>query len=35
LEAGKRALIATWHSRGEYDRIVADTVAGDPDLATQ
>ena len=35
FEPDERALIAAWRSSGEYDRIVADIVAGDPDLATQ
>lgn len=35
FEPNERELIAAWRSNGEYDRIVADIVAGDPDLATQ
>jgi hypothetical protein len=35
FEAVERALIAAWRSSGEYDLIVADIVAEDPDLATQ
>ena len=32
FEPDERALIAAWRSSGEYDRLVADIVAGDPDL---
>ena len=35
FEPEERALIAAWRSSGEYDRIVADIVARDPDLATR
>lgn len=27
--------VAAWHSSGEYERIVVDIVAGDPEIATQ
>ena len=30
-----RAAVADWRSSGDYDRTVAEIVAGDPDLATE
>lgn len=35
FEPDERELIAAWRSSGEYDRMVADMVVDDPDLATQ
>ena len=35
FDQGERELILAWRSSGEYDRILADIVAGDPDLATR
>jgi hypothetical protein len=30
----ERGVIAAWHSSGEYERIVVNIVAGDPEIAT-
>jgi hypothetical protein len=35
FDAAERELVAAWHSSGEYDRIVAEFVTDDPDLATE
>ena len=35
LSADVRAVVADWRSSGDYDRAVAEIVAGDPDLATE
>lgn len=33
FDAAEREVIAAWHSSGEYERIVVDIVAGDPEIA--
>ena len=35
LSPGIRAAVASWLDSGDYDRIVAEIVADDPDLQTQ
>jgi len=35
FDPDEREVVAAWHSSGDYDRIVAELVADDPDLATQ
>lgn len=35
FDAAEREVIAAWHSSGEYERIVVDIVAGDPEIASQ
>lgn len=35
FEPDERELIAAWHSSGEYERVAADIVTADPEVATQ
>ena len=35
LTTAEREMIIDWHRSGDYDRIVADLVTHDPDLATR
>ena len=34
FDPAEREVIAAWHSSGEYERIVVNIVAGDPEIAT-
>lgn len=35
FDPDERELIAAWHSSGDYERVVADIVTDDPEIATQ